>query len=93
MVEMGRKENETVGETSRLPLLGSVLLNISCDLLHVVWCNEQQGSLCISLICLWRREGGAYLLRAERFLCNTCQGYLPVAGTMPGIHRANRVYE
>ena len=43
MVEWeGRKKDETVGETSRVPLLDSVLVNISCDLLGVVWCNEQQ---------------------------------------------------
>ena len=50
MVEMGRKEKR--------PLLDSVLLNISCDLHDVVWCNEQQRfSLYLFNLPLERRKG------------------------------------
>lgn len=68
---------------------------ISCDLLHVVWCNEQQRfSLHLFNLPLEEKRRGSFVAKEQRgFLCNTCQGYLPVAGTMPGIHRANRVYE
>lgn len=59
MVEWeGRKKGETVGETSRVPLLDSVLVNISCDLLGGVWCNEQQRfSLHLFNLPLERRRG------------------------------------
>lgn len=89
VVEMERKKRggDWGRGTSRLALQW----NTHQELLGAVLHNGRgRISLCLSDLLLQERRREFYLLTAERFMCNACQVYIPVASTMSDTQKANR---